>query len=147
MNIRPLTKEDYPFIDAYVKQRPWERTNKKWTGLIDPTLIETTLKNMNPNIHAVVVEDTYLLLFAVISPWFTNKTLIDEKLVFRLLDGPGKFSDVVKALEYIAKSTNTSGIMVGTALAPNDKVMVRMFQRAGFELSQSSLFKDLDCVR
>ena len=102
---------------------------------------------MNPNIHAVVVEDTYLLLFAVISPWFTNKTLIDEKLVFRLLDGPGKFSDVVKALEYIAKSTNTSGIMVGTALAPNDKVMVRMFQRAGFELSQSSLFKDLDCVR
>ena len=143
MNIRPLTKEDYPAIDAYIKKRPWERTNKKWTGLIDPTLIETTLKNMNPNIHAVIVENTYLVLFAVISPWFTNKTLIDEKLIFRLLDGPGKFSDVVKALEHIAKSTNASGIMVGTALAPNDKVMVRMFQRTGFELSQSSLFKDI----
>ena len=78
MNIRPLTKEDYPAIDAYIKKRPWERTNKKWAGLIDPTLIETTLKNMNPNIHAVIVENTYLVLFAVISPWFTNKTLIDE---------------------------------------------------------------------
>lgn len=143
MNIRPLTKEDYPFIDKYVKQRAWERTNKKWTSLIDPTLIETTLKNMNPNIHAVVVEDTYLLLFAVISPWFTNKTLIDEKLVFRFLDGPGKFSDVTAALEHIATSTNAAGIMVGTALAPSSKVMVRMYQRAGYELSQSGLFKEI----
>lgn len=143
MNIRPLTKEDYPAIDAYIKKRPWERTNKKWTGLIDPTLIETTLKNINPNIHAVIVENTYLVLFAVISPWFTNKTLIDEKLIFRLLDGPGKFSDVTAALDHIAASTNAAGIMVGTALAPSDKVMARMFQRAGFELSQSSLFKEI----
>lgn len=143
MNIRPLEKKDYPLIDMYIKQRAWERADKKWVSLIDPILIEKTLKNLNPNIHAVIVEDTYLVLFAVISPWFTNETLIDEKLIFRLLDGPGKFSDVAKALEHIAKSTNAVGIMVGTALAPNDKVMVRMFQRAGYELSQSGLFKDI----
>lgn len=143
MNIRPLCETDYPFIDIYIKQRPWERANKKWVNLIDPVLIESTLKNSNSNIHAVIVKDTYLLLFAVISPWFTNKTLIDEKLIFHLLDGPGKFSDVVDALEYIAKSVHASGIMVGTALAPSNKVMARMFQHAGFELSQSGLFKDI----
>lgn len=142
INIRPLTKEDYPHIEAYVKQRAWERADKKWIALIDSSRIEATLKNLNPNIHAVIVEDTYLLLFAVISPWFTSKTLIDEKLIFRLLDGPGKFSDVVKALEHIAESTNSAGIMVGTALAPKDNVMVRMFQKAGFELSQAGLFKE-----
>lgn len=143
MNIRPLAEEDYPFIDQYIKQRPWERANKQWIKLIDPVLIEATLKNKNPNIHCVIVEDTYLVLFSVIRPWFTNKALIDEKLIFRLLNGPGKFSDAVAALEYIAKTTDAAGVMVGTALAPNDKVMVRMFQRAGFELSQSGLFKDI----
>lgn len=143
MNIRPLRETDHAAIDAYIKQRPWERADKAWVALIDPTCIEATLKNMNPNIHCVIVKDTYLLLFSVVSPWFTNKRLIDEKLIFRLLDGPGKFTDVVDALEYIAKSMNASGIMAGTALAPSNKAMARMFQRAGFELSQTGLFKDI----
>lgn len=140
-NIRPLREEDYPFIDAYIKQRPWERADKKWVSLIDPVLIESTLKNQNPNIHSVIVKDTYLVLFSVIKPWFTHKTLIDEKLIFHLLDGPGKFTDVVAALEYIANTMNASGVMVGTALAPKDAVLVRMFQRAGFSSSHVGLFK------
>lgn len=141
-NIRPLREEDYPFIDAYIKQRPWERANKEWVALIDPVLIESTLKNQNPNIHSVIVKDTYLVLFSVIKPWFTNKTLIDEKLIFRLLDGPGKFADVVEALEYIAHTMNAVGVMVGTALAPKDEVLVRMFQRAGFSTNYTGLFKN-----
>lgn len=143
MNIRPLTKEDYPFIDAYIKQRPWERAGKKWVSLIDPVLIESTLKNQNPNIHSVIVKDTYLVLFSVIKPWFTHKTLIDEKLIFRLLDGPGKFTDVVAALEYIAHTMNASGVMVGTGLAPNDKAMSRIYQHANFEPSSVNLYKEI----
>ena len=141
-NIRPLRKEDYPFIDAYIEQRPWERAGKEWVSLIDPVLIESTLKNQNPSIHSVIVKDTYLLLFSVIKPWFTHKTLIDEKLIFRLLNGPGKFTDVVAALERIAHTMNASGVMVGTALAPKDEVLVRMFQRAGFSSSHAGLFKN-----
>ena len=143
MNIRPLKETDYPAIDAYLVQRPWERAGKQWVKLIDPVLIEATLKNNNPNIHCVIVEDTYLVLFAVIKPWFTHKSLIDEKLIFRLLDGPGKFSDAVAALEYIAERMQASGVMVGTALAPRDEVLVRLFQRAGFESSQVGLFKEI----
>ena len=36
---------------------------------------------------------------------------------------------------------NASGVMVGTALAPKDAVLVRMFQRAGFSSSHVGLFK------
>ena len=146
MNIRPLREDDYPFIDAYIKQRVWERANKKWVKLIDPVLLESTLKNTNPNIHVVIVKDTYLLAFSVISPWFTSKTLIDEKLIFRLLDGPGKFSDVIEALEYIAQTLYASGILVGTALAPKDEVLTRMFQHAGFEMNQMGLFKESNAI-
>lgn len=143
MKIRPLTEADYPFIDEYIKQRPWERTSKKWVNLIDPDLIEKTLKNQNPKIDCVIVEDTYLVLFSVIRPWFTNKILIDEKLIFRLLDGPGKFTDVIEALEYIAQVMGASAVMAGTALAPKDEVLVRMFQRAGFESNHTGLFKEI----
>ena len=143
MKIRPLTAADYPFIDEYIKQRPWERTSKKWVNLIEPDLIEKTLKNQNPKIDCVIVEDTYLVLFSVIRPWFTNKILIDEKLIFRLLDGPGKFTDVIEALEYIAQIIGASAVMVGTALAPKDEVLVRMFQRAGFESNHTGLFKEI----
>ena len=141
--IRPLCEDDYPFIDNYIKQRPWERSNKKWVSLIDPVLIEATLKNQNPNIHAVIVKDTYLVLFSLGKPWFTKKALVDEKLIFRLLNGPGKFKDVVIALEYIAKTVGASGVMVGTGLVPKDAAMVRIYQHAGFEASSINLYKEI----
>jgi hypothetical protein len=142
MNIRPINEEDYPQIDMYIKQRSWERSGKQWVNLINPALIERVAKNKHPHIHIMIVEETYAVLFSVIKPWFTDKMLIEEKLIFKLFDGPGKFLDVVTALEHVAKTMGAVGILAGTALAPKDAVMVRILERQGFVINHVGLFKD-----
>lgn len=142
MNIRPITEEDYPQIDMYIKQRSWERAGKQWVNLINPSLIEAVAKNKHPHIHTMIVEETYAVLFSVVKPWFTDKMLIEEKLIFKLFDGPGKFPDVIVALEHVAKTMGAVGILAGTALAPKDAVMVRILERQGFVVNHVGLFKD-----
>jgi hypothetical protein len=141
INIRFVGGQDEAAIDAYVADKVWGRADKLWTTLINPLHIGRVLKGFNPNIHAMVVEETYLVLFATVRPWFTDQIIIDEKLIFRLHDGKGKFSDVIDALDAIAKEENAAGIMVGTGLTPNDAAMSRLYKREGFEPSSSNLYK------
>lgn len=141
INIREITKADYPVIDELVRQRLWERANKKWTTAIDPSKVASVMKNQNPNIHSVVVEETYILVFSMAHPWFSDKFFVEEKLVIKAFDGPGNFSDVTKALEHIARVSGAYGILTGTAMAPNDVALTRMYEKAGFEQSQVGLFK------
>jgi hypothetical protein len=141
INIRFVEKCDYPAIEAYINDKVWTRADKLWTALIEPRLIERVLKGFNPCIHSIVVEETYLVLFATVRPWFTDQIIIDEKLIFRLHDGKGKFSDVIDALDAIAKEEDAAGIMVGTGLTPNDAAMSRLYKREGFEPSSSNLYK------
>ena len=140
-NIRELTEADYPAIDQCIVDRVWERSNKKWAAMVDPQIVGDAVKNKHPHIHSVIVEETYLLVFAVAHLWFTAKFFIEEKLVLKLYDGPGKFSDVIQALEHTAKVTEASGILVGTSMAPNDKALVRLYEKEGFEFSQAGLYK------
>lgn len=142
INVRFVDEQDYSAIDDYIADEVWKRTHKAWAKLIKPKYIDRVLKGGNPNIHAVIVEETYLVLFSVIRPWFTDQTLLDEKLIFRLYDGVGEFSDVISVLETLAQHENAAGIMVGTGLAPSDKAMSRMYQRVGFESSSSNLYKE-----
>ena len=142
MNIRPINEADYPQIDLYIEQRSWERAGKEWVKLINPALIKRVAMNKHPHIHTMIVEETYAVLFSVVKPWFTDSTLIEEKLIFKLFDGPGKFSDVIVALEHVAKTMGAVGILAGTALAPKDAVMVRILERQGFVVNHVGLFKD-----
>lgn len=146
INIREITVADYPVIDELVRQKLWERSKKKWTVIVDPLKVAAVVKNQNPNIHSVVVEETYILVFSMAHPWFSDQFFVEEKLVIKAFDGPGNFSDVTKALEHIARVSGAYGILTGTAMAPNDKALVRMYEKAGFEKSQVGLFKAVQKV-
>lgn len=141
INIRFVAEQDYPDIDAYLADKVWGHADKLWTTLINPQYIERALKGFNPSIRALVIEETYLVLYALVRPWFTDQTIIDEKLIFRLRLGKGKFPDVIDTLNAIAKEENAAGVMVGTGLTHNDAAMSRLYQREGFEPSSSNLYK------
>jgi hypothetical protein len=141
IHIRELTEADYPVIDELVRKRLWERSKKKWSATIDPSKVAAVMKNQNPNIHSVVVEETYILVFSMAHPWFSDKFFVEEKLVIKAFNGLGNFDDVTKALEHIARVSGAYGILTGTAMAPNDDALVRMYLKAGFEQSQVGLFK------
>lgn len=140
-NIREVTEADFPAIDVLIHQRIWERANKKWTQFIDPAKVEDVLKNRHPTIHSVVVEETYLLVFSIVHMWFSNTFFVEEKLVIKPFKGTGKFSDVTKALEHIAKVSEASGILSGTLMAPHDKALARMYNRAGYDNINIGLLK------
>jgi hypothetical protein len=144
IQIRTINDTDKEAIDAYVNARVWERAEKKWVTTIDSELIRTACKNENPDIHSVIIEETYLLLFSIVKLWFSSEQFLEEKLLIKLLDGPGKFSDVTKAFDQMAQNLRIDHIVVGTAMAPNDKALVRMYMRNGFEQSATGLYKQIE---
>lgn len=85
-------------------------------------------------VDAVVIDESYLLVYAIVTPWYSkNSRVLHEELVLRLAKG-SSFSRVVETLECIARDEECDAIVVGGALARSSRAIVRMYQRYGFVL-------------
>ena len=143
-NIREVDARDYAVIDAGIRARVWERSNKEWTKLIDPYMVRQVLINKHPDIHSIIVEETYLVSFALAKLWFTEEYFIEEKLVIRAYkDGKADFNSVIDALEHTARMTGAKGIITGTLMAPNNRAMSRLYQKRGFKIVQLGMLKTM----
>lgn len=142
VEIRELVESDFPVVDAYIKQEIWKRAKKEWAQFVDPEKVEAVLKNTNQNIHAVIVDETYVLVFRVAHLWFTSNWFIEEMLVVRALPGKASFASVHRALDHICRVSGASGILAGTAMVPRDAAMVRLYKKGGFSVTQIGLFKN-----
>lgn len=117
--------------------------SKEWLGLID--LEQGTNRLFRGEIPSFIVAETYLLVAAPTTPWYAGDqtTVLAEHIVIKVYDGPGKFQDVIQALHAMARHWNCRGICVGTALAPIDNALARMYERHGFSKQAFELFKEI----
>lgn len=117
---------------------------KTWFSSIDPGKVLQTI--MSGEHLAFIVEDTYLILADLHSPWFANDEhkVLAEMLVLKINQaGPGKFQDIPRALTALAGVVGARAVVVGTALAPTNRALARMYSREGFQASATELYKEL----
>jgi hypothetical protein len=83
--------------------------------------------------NAWIVDDTYLVVYDVVTPWYAPKEIKDlrEVLVLRLRPG----SDFSRVPEFLAQRTAAEGASlaaVGTALARSDDALAVKYEQSGF---------------
>lgn len=116
---------------------------KEWLRLID--LKRGTDRIIKGEVPAFIVSETYLLVAAPAVPWYgaDDTRVLAEHMVLKVYNGPGKFQDVIQAMHGLARHWNCRGICVGTALAPVNDALARMYQRHGFTKQAYELFKEI----
>ena len=117
--------------------------SKAWMRLID--VEQGTARLFRGEIPSFIVAETYLLVAAPCTPWYSgdDTKVLSEHIVIKVYDGPGKFQDVVGALHALAHHWGCQGICVGTALAPIDNALARLYERHGFTKQAFELFKEI----
>ena len=89
-------------------------------------------------VDAVVINESYLLVFSVVKPWYSkNRSILCEDLVLRIGSG-SSFRDVVAALEHLADLNECNAIITGGALARSSRAITRLYQRFGFVLEDGA---------
>lgn len=97
--------------------------------------VEMVVQNM---VDAVVIDESYLLVFSVVKPWYSkNRLVLSEDLVLRIGKG-SSFRAVVATLEHLAETNDCDAIVTGGALARSSRAITRLYQRFGFELEDGS---------
>jgi hypothetical protein len=89
-------------------------------------------------VDAVVINESYLLVFSVVKPWYSkNRIILCEDLVLRI--GKGScFRDVIATMEHLADINECDAIITGGALARSSRAITRLYQRFGFVLEDGS---------
>ena len=142
MQIRQVDPRDFPAIDAAISKPFWGGVRKNWLSHPDPEKVEQTLKGKTDK-NSLIIEETYLVVLNVGVPWFAKPSaeVLQELLVLRLYpEGKASFYCVPKALKQIAKKWGFVGIAAGAALSDRPETILKLYQRAGFNLQSPSVY-------
>ena len=80
---------------------------------------------------SAVLDDSYLLIYNVGSPWYSTSSVLSEEMVLRLRPG-SHFSVVTDYLDDLAEHYDCDLILVGGALSRSSRAITRLYQRQGF---------------
>jgi hypothetical protein len=118
------------------------RSNAKaWYKLID---LEQCVRVFFGHPEAWIVDDAYLVIFDISTPWYAKDvTTLEEVIVLRLVRG-GDFSQVPAFLERKAVETGATLVVTGTALAKTDAALVSMYNKLGYRTETVVLVKDIN---
>ncbi|UGL62973.1 hypothetical protein [Xanthomonas phage R3-22-T1] len=87
-------------------------------------------------VDAVVIDEAYLLVFAIVTPWYSkNRTVFIENMVLRISPG-SSFDRMIAVMEHLADINHCDSLCAGGALARNSRALTRMYARYGFVLEQ-----------
>lgn len=114
------------------------RSNKQWVHHIDFNKVIEYIADAE---DAYIVEEKFLVLYDIVTPWFTSSRWLAEKLVLSLATG-GDFTNVTDFLEERARAEDAVLIGVGTSLAISDRALARCYSQRGFKGEVQSLFKE-----
>lgn len=143
MNIRDLNDSDYPKINARIAEMVWFRYDKKWTKLINPECVRNACIGRHPTIKVEVLCDTYLMLYQVVTPWYSDKRILEECLLFKMHESNNvPFKKVVAAIKALAIINHCYMVSMGTAMA-DDRAYSRLLTRCGFTHESSGFTMEL----
>jgi hypothetical protein len=143
--VRFLTEDDHQaFKDAVRKNIKKCGTKKLWLRHIDWGKGEKYLLSEDHGLSSVVIADTYVLIFNTFIPWYSSKEFFQELFLIKIYDDVGTMKDVNDAIDYICRSLNLVGAMVGTAFAKSDKALIYHFEKNGFKQVATNLYKDYE---
>ena len=119
--------------------------DKAWFKAADPEVaidyLWATLRGETP--HNIDLIGNYLVLWAVCVPWWSDQKLLQESMVLRV--GPPEadgMDRVIQFLEAKAQELCCAGLGTGTALSLNDRALTRLYERHGFVVESTNLYKE-----
>lgn len=144
----PCTVDYLPALDiAEIKIREiCAKSSKQWVKQVDPDTVIAYLWDTVQGLtdHNIDLVDGYLVVWYVGIPWWSNNKILQEDLVLKVDDKThAGFGSVVQFLTNTAKDLGCQGIGVGTAFSDREPALVRVYQKHGFKLESSQLFKEI----
>lgn len=116
------------------------RITKVWFKFVDVDHVLTLITSGEAN--AFIVDNSYLVVVDVGIPWYSKSViLVEEQMVLKLLDGGAPFTSVTDFLHLVGEQHKAAAMVAGTALAPVDEAVARLYQRQGFSVQCQSLAK------
>ena len=141
MQIRLVNKSDHNAIANKIFNSFWKDNPKSWHKFINPH--KTLQSIIESKLVAVILEETYLLLVHPTTPWYTDKTFLQELLVLKLYDGNCSLFLVPKALDYLANSCGCAGVLAGATTARDPEILLNLYGRYGYEQQSGFVFKEV----
>lgn len=144
MSERKITRQDFYLLKACMtthlrKMRGWGNS-KSWFKFID---IDTCMESLYDADHAYIVDDAFLVVFDLSTPWYAkDEVFMQERIVLRLLPGQGDFSAVPAFLERKAVEAGVVLVGVGTALTRTDAALASIYSSYGFRRETIILVKE-----
>jgi hypothetical protein len=92
-------------------------------------------------VPSLILDEAYLVVYQVGSPWYSDRVFLQENLVLRIGKGSA-FAYVCDLLDDLAEQHNANDILVGGALSKYPRALTRLYKSRGYELlSSPSLIK------
>lgn len=140
---RKLAQGDYLLLKTVLEKhhKKLVRSKRKlWFKYIN---VDKCLRFFYQCEHAYIVDDTYLVIYDIINPFYADEgiTYIQEVIVLRLVAG-ADFSAVTTFLERSRVEAGAVAIGAGTALARNDRALASLYQQEGYEVCTLLLMKE-----
>lgn len=119
-------------------------TNKAWLKAADVDHVLSLI--LDGEVSAAIVEDSYLVVFDHGVPWYSKDVrMVEELLVVKLhlsLTGVS-LRAVTRFLEAVAKATDSSYVVAGTAFSRGDAALARMYSVDGYHQEAVTLVKQV----
>ena len=84
-------------------------------------------------VDALILDEAFLVVYGVGSPWYSDRVFLEEKMVIRIGTG-SSFDAVCDLLDDLAEEHQANDILVGGALAKYPRALSRMYQARGYEV-------------
>lgn len=137
---RDLTEADKTAVGEAIKKAFLKaKGSKTWLSRFSVDDKDRTVNCIYNNISSVVIDDTYLLCYDVIEPWYCEDKLLLECLVMRLNKNNKTFDVVLEALDWLAEINECVGIVSSTALSPDDKILKKLYK--GYQVTATEMYR------
>lgn len=91
----------------------------------------TTKKIVHHLVDSVIVDNAYLVVYEVGTPWYADKECLHELMVLKIGDG-SSFQAVTDLLDDLAWEFDVTLTVVGTAFSRAPKALARLYSRHGY---------------
>ncbi len=127
--VRKPTPDDAQRIVLHLLKATQRVRGKQVTHKLDHA--EVVRRIVEHDVPSVILDEAFLLVYSVGTPWYSDNLYLEEQLVLRIGEG-SSFDVVTDMLDDLADIVNAEAIIVASALAFSNRALSRLYTRRGF---------------